>query len=73
MRGSQIKSTLYTFGDVDNSGPPLKLMPCFQITMISATDSKPRGYAFIEYEHERDMHCKWTAGIYVHACNYRYA
>lgn len=20
--------------------------------------SKPRGYAFIEYEHERDMHCK---------------
>jgi U1 small nuclear ribonucleoprotein len=20
--------------------------------------SKPRGYAFIEYENERDMHCK---------------
>ena len=26
--------------------------------MISTTDAKPRGYAFIEYEHERDMHCK---------------
>lgn len=21
--------------------------------------TKPRGYAFIEYEHERDMHCKY--------------
>lgn len=21
-------------------------------------NGKPRGYAFIEYEHERDMHCK---------------
>ena len=20
---------------------------------------KPRGYAFVEYEHERDMHCKY--------------
>ena len=24
---------------------------------------KPRGYAFIEYEHERDMHCKWTMQV----------
>ena len=23
-----------------------------------ANSGKPRGYAFIEYEHERDMHCK---------------
>ena len=23
-------------------------------------NGKPRGYAFIEYEHERDMHCKYT-------------
>lgn len=22
---------------------------------------KPRGYAFIEYEHERDMHCEYPA------------
>jgi len=26
---------------------------------------KPRGYAFIEYEHERDMHCKYT--LYIHS------
>merc|ERR1712098_540415 len=24
--------------------------------VISTKDSKPRGYAFIEYEHEKDMH-----------------
>lgn len=24
----------------------------------NAINGKPRGYAFIEYEHERDMHCK---------------
>lgn len=24
----------------------------------NADTGKPRGYAFIEYEHERDMHCK---------------
>jgi U1 small nuclear ribonucleoprotein len=23
-----------------------------------ANSGKPKGYAFIEYEHERDMHCK---------------
>lgn len=29
------------------------------IIMVHNTDDgKPRGYAFIEYEHERDMHCK---------------
>lgn len=42
-----------------------------QITMVSTTDSKPRGYAFIEYEHERDMHCKLPlsrlAFVYLHA------
>lgn len=28
--------------------------------MIQDVDSgKQRGYAFIEYEHERDMHCKY--------------
>ncbi|KAH9628854.1 hypothetical protein HF086_005817 [Spodoptera exigua] len=31
----------------------------FEICMIFNKDNnKPRGYAFIEYEHERDMHCK---------------
>uniref|UniRef100_T1H1P4 U1 small nuclear ribonucleoprotein 70 kDa n=1 Tax=Megaselia scalaris TaxID=36166 RepID=T1H1P4_MEGSC len=30
--------------------------PIKNIIMISDKNSKPRGYAFIEYEHERDMH-----------------
>ena len=30
---------------------------CLQIHIVHNTNSnKPRGYAFIEYEHERDMH-----------------
>lgn len=30
-----------------------------QIVVIhNKIDGKPRGYAFIEYEYERDMHCK---------------
>lgn len=34
--------------------------PIKKIIMIHDVDSnKPRGYAFIEYEHERDMHCKY--------------
>lgn len=29
----------------------------FQIVLVHNTvNGKPRGYAFIEYEHERDMH-----------------
>ena len=28
--------------------------------VMSTKDSKPRGYAFIEYEHEKDMHCEYT-------------
>ncbi|CAG2055639.1 unnamed protein product [Timema podura] len=24
----------------------------------NTVNGKPRGYAFIEYEHERDMHCE---------------
>lgn len=28
--------------------------------MVHNTENgKPRGYAFIEYEHERDMHCEY--------------
>ena len=31
----------------------------FQIVVTHNTvNGKPRGYAFIEYEHERDMHCE---------------
>jgi len=31
-----------------------------QIKMTSDIETgKPRGYAFIEYEHERDMHCEY--------------
>lgn len=29
-----------------------------QITMVADKQGKPRGYAFIEYERERDMNCK---------------
>lgn len=30
-----------------------------KILVVNNPDTaKPRGYAFIEYEHERDMHCK---------------
>lgn len=31
-----------------------------QIHMVyNKENGKPRGYAFIEYEHERDMHCEY--------------
>lgn len=41
--------------------------PIKKIIMVHKTeDGKPRGYAFIEYEHERDMHCKYiAAGILI--------
>ena len=36
------------------------LPPTLQIHMVySKRSGKPRGYAFIEYEHERDMHCEY--------------
>jgi U1 small nuclear ribonucleoprotein len=28
--------------------------------VMSTKDTKPRGYAFIEYEHEKDMHCEYS-------------
>lgn len=32
----------------------------FQIYIVyNKRTGKPRGYAFIEYEHERDMHCEY--------------
>lgn len=35
-----------------------------QINLVfSKEDGKPRGYAFIEYEHERDMHCEYPKNI----------
>lgn len=34
--------------------------PIKKIVVVHNVDtSKPRGYAFIEYDHERDMHCKY--------------
>ena len=33
--------------------------------VMSTKDTKPRGYAFIEYEHEKDMHCKYQCGTTV--------
>jgi len=33
----------------------------FQIAMVyDKVSGKPRGYAFVEYEHERDMQCKFS-------------
>ena len=35
--------------------------PIKSIKMVHDKDSgKPKGYCFIEFEHERDMHCKYT-------------
>uniref|UniRef100_A0A1B6G087 U1 small nuclear ribonucleoprotein 70 kDa n=1 Tax=Cuerna arida TaxID=1464854 RepID=A0A1B6G087_9HEMI len=35
--------------------------PIKKIIMVqNITNGKPRGYAFIEYEHEKDMHCKYS-------------
>ena len=35
--------------------------PIKTIKMVHDKDSgKPKGYCFIEFEHERDMHCKYT-------------
>ena len=32
-----------------------------QIRLVhNIRSGKPRGFAFVEYEHERDMHCKYT-------------
>jgi len=27
--------------------------------VINRNSAKPRGYAFVEFDHERDMHGKW--------------
>lgn len=36
------------------------LLLLFQIYIVyNKRTGKPRGYAFIEYEHERDMHCEY--------------
>ena len=36
----------------------------FQIRVVfNDKNNKPRGYAFIEYEHERDMHGKITVWV----------
>lgn len=34
------------------------------IVIQNAETGKPRGYAFIEYEHERDMHCEYKFIIF---------
>ena len=33
--------------------------PIKKILMPKDSNDKPRGFCFIEYEHERDMHCKY--------------
>ncbi len=34
----------------------------------NTTTGKPRGFAFVEFEHERDMHCKYRT-IYNNNCS----
>lgn len=41
--------------------------PIKSIKMIKDESGKPKGYCFIEYEHERDMHCKYCI------CEQRYS
>ena len=37
--------------------------PIKQIKLVHDKETgKPRGYCFIEFEHERDMHCKYIVG-----------
>lgn len=44
--------------------PSLTRSFSFQIYIVyNKGTGKPRGYAFIEYEHERDMHCEYGWGI----------
>jgi len=39
--------------------------PVKSIKMVHCTkNGKPRGYAFIEYEHEKDMHCKYSVELF---------
>lgn len=43
----------------------------FQIVMIHNTvNGKPRGYAFVEYEHERDMHCEYSGSDIIIFCEW---
>ncbi len=51
MSESKIRREFETYG-------PIK-----QIKMVHDKETgKPKGYCFIEYEHERDMHCKYLIG-----------
>lgn len=62
---SLIASTLFFVQNYDTSESKLRREfevygPIKKIFVVQNIDtSKPRGYAFIEYEHERDMHCKY--------------
>jgi U1 small nuclear ribonucleoprotein 70kDa len=67
---------LYFFQNYDTSESKLRREfefygPIKKIIVIHNSESgKPRGYAFIEYEHERDMHCEYrivkNAGVTTH-------
>jgi len=39
--------------EMESYGPIKKI-----VMVYNKKSGKPRGYAFVEYEHERDMHCK---------------
>ena len=40
--------------------------PSEQIIMVNDKNGKPRGYAFIEFEHERDLNCKSPPSCHFH-------
>ena len=47
---SKLRREFETFGSIK------------KIQMVQNTKTgKPRGYCFIEYEHERDMHCEYRS------------
>lgn len=67
MRNNSGNSLFFFFQNYDTSEAKLRREfemygPIKKIILTHNTeDGKPRGFAFIEYEHERDMHCKyWT-------------
>ena len=61
---NRIISFYFPFQNYDTSESKLRREfevygPIKKIVLVHNIDTgKPRGYAFIEYEHERDMHCK---------------
>lgn len=69
MRTTNSSNSLYILQNYDTSEAKLRREfemhgPIKKIILTHNTeDGKPRGYAFIEYEHERDMHGKYQSDV----------